>query len=140
VIVDKNFAASLAERPSAMSSSRHILKKPFTSLASCAGKSCEAAPSTVQGQVCPSESAVPRKAFVLHTRHSFHGKKWSSYFKRSRAVAGLQFKPELFLAIYEHAAWLSLSMSDLNSKSLKALSYFGRVYIDELSRREYPRQ
>ena len=47
MIVDKNLAASLAARPSAMSLSRHILKKPFTSLATCVGRSCEAAPSTV---------------------------------------------------------------------------------------------
>src|SRR6202035_5897234 len=66
-MVDSTSAALLGESPSATSLSKHILKKPFTSLATSGGKSCEAAPSTVQGHIRPSDNAVPRKAFV-HTR------------------------------------------------------------------------
>src|SRR6202051_5312933 len=66
-MVDKNSAALLAESPSAVKLSRHILKKPLTSRATSGGRSCDAAPKTVQGHMCPSETAVPRNAFV-HTR------------------------------------------------------------------------
>src|ERR1700722_349170 len=67
VMVDKSSTARLAERPSLVSLSRHILKKPLTSCATSGGKSCDAAPKTVHGHMCPSETAVPRNAFV-HTR------------------------------------------------------------------------
>src|ERR1700737_4542472 len=70
VMVDSTSAALLGESPSATSLSWHILKKPFTSFATGSGRSCEAAPSTVQGHMRALEKAVPRKAFV-QTRIGF---------------------------------------------------------------------
>jgi hypothetical protein len=64
------FKRELHDPPSSTSLSRHISKKPFTSAATSAGKSCEAAPSAVQGHMRPSDTAVPRKAFIQTRRGS----------------------------------------------------------------------
>src|SRR5215813_9296686 len=64
VMVANSSVALFAERPSATSLSRHILKKRFTSAATSGGKSNDPAPSTVQGHIRSSECNVPRNARV----------------------------------------------------------------------------
>ena len=71
-----------------MSLSRHILKKPFTSLASCAGKSCEAAPSTVQGQVCVLQRASS-EGICPHT---------------DRVAVPLQFPVDMLVGVFDLAS------------------------------------
>ena len=51
MMVDRNSDALFLDSPLATSLSRHILKKRFTSAATDGGRSCDDAPSTVQGHM-----------------------------------------------------------------------------------------